>query len=88
MKISMRSASAASLSTTGFTRDVHDFLATYEIDGAPYNQPLYVTVEPGALFQADGATASQIAGPRPAVLTIAQSVVNGVDFRITGRSVH
>ncbi len=68
----------------GFSHDESDFLVPYEIPGAPYNQPLVVTVAVGALFRSNGAPfASQTSGPNPVVLTIAQPGVTNVDFRVT-----
>jgi hypothetical protein len=68
---------------TGFSRQGEDFAVPYEIPGAPYNQPLVVTVQIGAAFHATGsAAAGQTAGPNPVVLTVANPGVTGVDFRI------
>lgn len=69
--------------TTGLSHDKSDYLVPYEIPGAPYNQPLTVTVDVGALFKSEGtATAGQTSGPRPVVLSIAAPGVSGVDFRV------
>ena len=70
--------------TPGFSRDGADFAVPYEIPGAPYNQPLVVDVQVGALFHsAGGPVAGQVAGPKPVVLTIAVPGVIGVDFRVS-----
>ena len=70
--------------TTGFSQDTDGFSVTYEIPGAPYNQPLVVRVEVGAGFQASGTpVAGQISGPNPVVLTVATPGVTGVDFRVS-----
>lgn len=69
--------------TTGFSTDGDDFVVPYEIPGAPYNQPLVVTVTIGTLFQASGiAGAVQTSGPDPVFLTLAQPTAADVDFRI------
>jgi hypothetical protein len=74
--------------TTGFSSDKNDFLVPYEIPGAPYNQPLVVTVDVGPLFAGGGQTlADHTSGPNPVVLTLAQPGVTGVDFRVTTRKV-
>ena len=50
--------------TTGFSRDGNDFVVPYEIPGAPYNQPLVVTVTVGPLFRSNGIpSAGQTGGP-------------------------
>jgi hypothetical protein len=70
--------------TTGISHDKNDYLVPYEIPGAPYNQPLTVTVDVGSLFASNGSpTAGQTGGPRPVVLTIANPGVTGVDFRVS-----
>ena len=70
--------------TTGFSNNENDFLVPYEIPGAPYNQPLVVTVDVGPLFASNGKpVAGQTGGPKPVVLTIAQPGVTGVDFRVS-----
>jgi hypothetical protein len=67
----------------GFSRSGQDFVVPYEIPGAPYNQPLVVLVEVGAIFRsAAPPLAAQTAGPNPVILTIAKPGVTGVDFRI------
>jgi hypothetical protein len=69
--------------TTGFSHTANEFSVTYEIPGAPYNQPLVVRVEVGAGFRASGVpVAGQVSGPNPVVLSIAQPGVTGVDFRV------
>ena len=69
--------------TTGFSTDGDDFVVPYEIPGAPYNQPLVVTVTIGALFHASGiAGAVQISGPDPVFLTVPEPSATEVDFRI------
>jgi hypothetical protein len=70
--------------TKGLSHDDIDFLVPYEIPGAPYNQPLVVTVNVGPLFRSNGSPyASQTSGPNPVVLTVAQPGVTNVDFRVT-----
>ena len=70
--------------TTGFFSDQNGFNVPYEIPGAPYNQPLVVTVELTAFFHATGSAAvGQTAGPKPVILTVVQPGVTGVDFGIT-----
>jgi hypothetical protein len=69
--------------TTQFASDQSDFLVSYEIPGAPYNDPLVVRVEVGTLFPANHSSpASQIAGPVHVILTINGPGVTGVDFRV------
>jgi hypothetical protein len=66
------------------THDKNDFIVQYNIPGAPYNQPLVVTVQVGPLFRptAGSPMAGQIAGPSPLILTVADPGVSGVDFRV------
>ena len=69
--------------TTGISLDGETFAVPYEIPGAPYNQPLFVTVQIGSLFQSSGVPlAGQVAGPRPVFLTVPAPGVSGVDFLI------
>ncbi len=65
------------------TSDANDFILPYSVPGGPYNQPLVIVVTPTKLFQTPNpAYAHQVAGPNPAVLTIAQPSIAGVDFRV------
>jgi hypothetical protein len=69
---------------TGLAEDENDFMVPYEIPGAPYNQPLTVTVDIGPHFDsANPPVVHQTSGPRPVVLVIANPGVVGVDFRIS-----
>lgn len=75
--------------TTGFSSDGNDFVVPYEIPGAPYNQPLVVTVAVGPLFQCTGTpVAGQTSGPNPVVLTVSQPGVTDVDFRVSTIVIH
>ncbi len=69
--------------TTGFMSDENDFIIPYEIPSAPYNQPLIVMVEVGALFRANGQiNVGQISGPNPITLDLTNQGVTNVDFRV------
>lgn len=70
--------------TSSLRTEKRDFVLPYNIPGAPYNQPLVVTVQVNPPFKASGiAAANQIAGPDPVVLTVQNPGVTGVDFRVT-----
>ena len=75
--------------TTGFSNVGNDFAVPYEIPGAPYNQPLVVTVTVGPLFQCTGTpVAGQTNGANPVVLTVSQPGVTDVDFRVSTIVIH
>jgi hypothetical protein len=57
----------------------------YTIDGCPFNVPLRVVVEAasGSILQSRSAVCSQVAGPRPVLLTNVAPEVDGVDFLVS-----
>jgi hypothetical protein len=68
---------------TGMSIDGNDNVGvTYEISSAPYNQNLYVLVQPGPLYTSGLTSFSQIAGPDPVVLTLSAPSASGVDFTV------
>jgi hypothetical protein len=54
----------------------------YVVDGCPFNVPLKVEVHPapGSMLQSRSAVCTQVAGPRPVLLTNTTPEVDGVDF--------
>jgi hypothetical protein len=68
---------------TGAMRsNAEDCFVDYAIDGCPFNVPLRVLVDAptGSRLHAQQAVCSQVAGPRPVLLTNLAPDANGVDF--------
>lgn len=71
----------------GIISDSDDFITSYNIPGAPYNQPIVVTILLTDVFTPlTPAGPSPNAGP-PVILTVTKPAVSGGDFRIYASNV-
>lgn len=71
---------------TGEVRNTDaDCFIDYTIDGCPFNVPLRVVadVASGSRLHQQSAVSTQVAGPRPVLLTNTTPEVDGVDFAVT-----